>query len=59
MNDKKILNAIQNKINQLLKEKENIVIVIDGMSNSGKTTLANQLTSIYDANLIQIGRAHV
>lgn len=52
MNDKKILNTIQNKINQLLKEKENIVIAIDGMSNSGKTTLANQLTSIYDANLI-------
>lgn len=47
-----MIQAICDKINQLINIKENITIAIDGKSGSGKTTLANYLTNKYQANII-------
>lgn len=46
------MKEIINKINELLTKKEYIVIAIDGMAASGKTTMANQLSGLYDCNII-------
>lgn len=46
------MDRIINKINELLKDKKYIVIAIDGMAASGKTTLANELSKQYDLNII-------
>ena len=43
---------IELKIMEILLKQDNIVIAIDGMCGSGKTTLANKLKSKYSANLI-------
>ena len=40
---KDILNEINNQINNLLKDKDQIIIAIEGPAGSGKTTLANTL----------------
>ena len=45
------INIVKNKIDNLLKNKENIIIAIDGDSASGKTTLALSLKSIYKDKL--------
>lgn len=46
------MKKIINKINELLSKKEYIVIAIDGMAASGKTTMANELSKLYDINII-------
>lgn len=46
------MDQIIEKINKLFNNKKNIVIAIDGMVASGKTTLASKLQEIYDANVI-------
>lgn len=43
---------IKNEINKLLKQKERIIIAIDGRCGSGKTTLAAQLKKEPDCNVI-------
>ena len=40
---KDILNEINNQINNLLKDKNQIIIAIEGPAGSGKTTLSNTL----------------
>ena len=47
-------NLISDKINHLLKEKDKIIIAIDGKSTSGKTTLANELFENFDCNVFHI-----
>ncbi len=47
------LNIIK-QINHLLKQKEHIVIAIDGSCASGKTTLAKTLSEIYESNIIHM-----
>ena len=42
------------RIDQLLSEKESVVIAIDGNCTSGKSTLADQLQTVYDCNLFHI-----
>lgn len=46
------MKKIINRINELLNKKEYIVIAIDGMAASGKTTMANELLKLYDLNII-------
>ena len=45
---------MKDRINQLLKEKESIVIAVDGMSGAGKTTYAEELATKLDANVIHM-----
>ena len=51
MND---LNTITQNIDRLLREKEEVLVCIDGSCASGKTTLADRLTALYDCNLFHM-----
>ena len=42
------------QIEQLLKEKEYVVIAIDGCAASGKTTLAKKLSNMFNASVIHM-----
>lgn len=42
------------KINSLLKEKEKVIIAIDGRCASGKSTLANLLSTVFDSEIIKM-----
>jgi uridine kinase len=42
------------QIKQLLKEKEYVVIAIDGCAASGKTTLAQKLSNMFNASVIHM-----
>ena len=42
------------QIKQLLKEKEYVVIAIDGCAASGKTTLAKKLSNMFSASVIHM-----
>lgn len=42
------------QIKQLLKEKEYVVIAIDGCAASGKTTLAKKLSNMFNASVIHM-----
>lgn len=42
------------EIDNLIKNKDSIFIAIDGMSGSGKTTFANKLKAIFNANVFHI-----
>ena len=48
------LITVQNAIQQLLSEKETVIVAIDGNCTSGKTTLAKQLAHIYDCNVFHM-----
>ena len=48
------LITVQNAVQQLLSEKETIIVAIDGNCTSGKTTLASQLAANYDCNIFHI-----
>ena len=48
------LITVQNAIQQLLCEKETVIVAIDGNCTSGKTTLANQLAANYDCNVFHM-----
>ena len=48
------LITVQNAIQQLLSEKETVIVAIDGNCTSGKTTLASQLAHIYDCNVFHM-----
>ncbi|NMB43619.1 MAG: hypothetical protein GX995_05770 [Clostridiales bacterium] len=41
-------------IDKLLLERERVIIAIDGMSGSGKTSLASLIEGIYDCNIFHI-----
>ena len=48
------LITVQNAIQQLLSEKETVLVAIDGNCTSGKTTLASQLAANYDCNVFHM-----
>lgn len=50
--DNKNISKILRKVKTLLKTKDTVVIAIDGMAASGKTTLASVLAKKLDANVI-------
>ena len=48
------LDVIVPHINRLLAQKDRVIIAIDGKCTSGKTTLAQRLTEVYDCNLFHM-----
>lgn len=48
------LKQILVRIEKLLKEKEPIIIAIDGNSGAGKSTLAEQIRDIYKCNVFHM-----
>lgn len=48
------INVILERIEQLLKEKEPIIIAIDGNSGAGKSTLAEQIGNYYNCNVFHM-----
>ena len=48
------MNRITDKIDALLKQEGFAVVAIDGSCTAGKTTLAGQLATKYDCNLIHM-----
>ena len=48
------LITVQNAVQQLVSEKETVIVAIDGNCTSGKTTLASQLAANYDCNFFHM-----
>ncbi len=48
------MNSLKQKINTLLKQKDYIIIGIDGRCGSGKTTFAKKLSESFDLNLFKM-----
>lgn len=48
------MERIFNKINELLKTKDFVVVTIDGCAASGKTTLANMLKEKYQCEVVRM-----
>ena len=48
------LEFLKAQIERLLREKEHVLIAIDGKCTSGKTTLAAQLGDLYDCNIFHM-----
>ncbi len=48
------MKRITDRIDDLLAEKERVIVAIDGPCASGKSTLAKALSQIYDCNLIHM-----
>ncbi|MBQ9936823.1 MAG: deoxynucleoside kinase [Oscillospiraceae bacterium] len=48
------MNSLNEKINTLLKQKDFIIIGIDGRCGSGKTTFAEKLSEHFDLNLFKM-----
>ena len=48
------METIRKKIDELLTQKDMVVVAIDGKCTSGKTTLAAQLAEIYDCNVFHM-----
>lgn len=48
------MRLIREKIDELLVQKEQIVVAIDGNCTAGKTTLAGKLAEIYDCNVFHM-----
>lgn len=48
------LEDIQHDIKQMLKQKSRVIIAIDGNAGAGKTTLANNLEKLFDAQVIHM-----
>jgi uridine kinase len=46
--------VIINEINRLLKNKSRLIVAIDGMAASGKTTLAESLRKEFDAEVVHM-----
>ena len=51
---KEILQQIQKQIDELLTQKERLVVAIDGNCTAGKTTLAEMLAEHYDCNVFHM-----
>ena len=47
-------SEILSKIDNLIKNKDRVLVAIDGMSASGKTSLAKHLQDIYDCNVFHM-----
>ena len=48
------METIRKKIDELLTQKDMVIVAIDGKCTSGKTTLASQLAEIYDCNVFHM-----
>ncbi len=48
------MNRVFKKIEKLMSEKEKVVVAIDGMCGSGKTTFSKHLEEKYNATVIQM-----
>ena len=48
------METVRKKIDELLTQKDMVIVAIDGKCASGKTTLAAQLAEIYDCNLFHM-----
>ena len=48
------LNQIRNRIDELMSQKERVIVAIDGNCTAGKTTLAGKLAERYDCNVIHM-----
>ena len=48
------METIRKKIDELLTQKETVIVAIDGKCTSGKTTLASKLAEIYDCNVFHM-----
>ena len=48
------METIRKKIDELLTQKDMVVVAIDGKCTSGKTTLASKLVQIYDCNVFHM-----
>lgn len=48
------ITLIQTHIDSLLKQKDFVIVAIDGSCASGKTTLAAKLASLYDCNVVHM-----
>ena len=49
-----IINLVRNSVDSLQKQKEFVIIAIDGNCTAGKTTLAGQLSEMYDCNVFHM-----
>ena len=50
----KILETAKKKIDELLAQKDMVIVAIDGKCTSGKTTLAAKFAKIYDCNVFHM-----
>ena len=48
------METIRKQIDELLTQKETVIVAIDGKCTSGKTTLASKLAEIYDCNVFHM-----
>lgn len=48
------LNQIRNRIDELMSQKERVIVAIDGNCTAGKTSLAGRLAELYDCNVIHM-----
>ncbi|MBR3949645.1 MAG: hypothetical protein IKJ84_03120 [Oscillospiraceae bacterium] len=48
------MNGLIKKIDELLTQKDRVIVAIDGKCTSGKTTLATELAEIYDCNVFHM-----
>ena len=48
------MEAIKKRIDELLEQKNMVIVAIDGPCTSGKTTLAAKLAEIYDCNVFHM-----
>ena len=49
-----LVETIRKKIDELLTQKDMVIVAIDGKCTSGKTTLASKLAEIYDCNVFHM-----
>ena len=48
------LEQIRNRIDELMSQKERVIVAIDGNCTAGKTSLAGRLAELYDCNVIHM-----
>ena len=48
------LNQIRNRIDELMLQKEQVIVAIDGNCTAGKTALAGKLAELYDCNVFHM-----
>ena len=48
------MDVLKKKIDELLTQKDMVIVAIDGKCTSGKTTLAAKLAEIYDCNVFHM-----
>ena len=48
------METIKKRIDELLAQKDMVIVAIDGKCTSGKTTLAGKLAEMYDCNVFHM-----